>query len=296
MKNSLVMYHHQGGIYYEMLAYGGQESEEAKDKAFNLTRFAIEESGCFAFPSRGGFDALLETMPEIGPYLKDRYASGPTVIYNGCSPVITDTEKSSQEILKMLVTIEGPVFITVAALNEAKGVERLPRFFKEYGLMAEDYMWIIIGDGKKRDELEKNLEGMEGHVLWIKEWLSNQAILELYRAADYYIMAHRFSIFDFATIEAMHMGCVPVLTDIGGNREMLQDNNGFLLDDELNAGAFYAWQKENLIYELKRKNRMLAKRLFSEEAMLRGYYDAVRQMDSSICASSIDDPCKTCSS
>ena len=154
-------------------------------------------------------------------------------------------------------------------------VERLPIFFKEYGKCVEDYFWIVIGDGAKREELSRGLEDLIGHVLWLDVPIDNQDVLRLYNESDYYILAHRFSIFDYATIEAMHMGCVPILTPVGGNLEMITEENGYFLDDTLSGKKFAKWVEGNNIEELKEKNRRIAEEHFSEYSMLKAYYDTV---------------------
>lgn len=68
---------------------------------------------------------------------------------------------------------------------------------------------------------------------------------------------------------------IPVLSDVGGNREMLKYDNGFILDDELDADSFYEWKSIINIDNMKVINQSVAKELFSEESMLKSYYDAV---------------------
>ncbi len=272
IERTLVMYHQQGSIYSESLFMGNKEDKAYEQFCFDLTRFAVEESYLFGFPSRGAMQALIATLPEISPYLEKKQE---IILYNGCSPVLSQGTGMVDAIIDMLGQIRGNVFITVATLNEAKGVERLPAFFAEYGKQVEDYFWIVIGNGAKREELAKGISNLEGHVLWLDVSIDNSDIIKLYDKADYYILSHRYSIFDYATIEAMHMGCIPVLTPVGGNLEMITDDNGYFLGDDLNAEDFVLWEKEHNMAELKEKNRRIAAESFSEYSMLKAYYDLV---------------------
>ena len=269
---TLVVYHQQGSIYSESLFMGNNEDKAYEQFCFDLTRFAVEESGIFAFPSHGAKQALIDTLPEIGPYLEKK---NEVILYNGCSPVLSQGTGMVDGLIDMLGQIRGKVFITVATLNHAKGVERLPAFFAEYGKYVEDYFWIVIGNGAKRDELAKGISDLEGHVLWLDVNIDNSDIIKLYDKADYYILSHRYSIFDYATIEAMHMGCIPVLTPVGGNLEMVTEDNGYFFTDDMNAESFVLWEKEQNMEELKEKNRRIAKEKFSEYSMLKAYYDLV---------------------
>ena len=275
LRRTLVMYHQQGSIYSESVFMGNEPDKAYERFCFDLTRMAVEQSGLFGFPSKGAKKALADTLPEICPYLEMKQD---IIIYNGCSPTLTSGTGTIEPLIEMLDNVKGDVFITVATLNEAKGVERLPAFFKEYGRYVEDYFWIVIGDGAKAGELSQGLADLEGHVLWLNVNIDNSDIIRLYDKADYYILAHRYSIFDFATIEAMHMGCVPVLTPVGGNLEMIIRDNGYFLDDDLSAKDFILWEKKHDIEKLKEENRLIAKDRFSERSMLKAYYDVVTAM------------------
>ena len=74
------------------------------------------------------------------------------------------------------------------------------------------------------------------------------------------------------------MGCVPVLTPVGGNLEMIIRDNGYFLDDDLSAKDFILWEKKHDIEKLKEENRLIAKDRFSERSMLKAYYDVVTAM------------------
>ncbi len=275
LERSLVVYHQQGSIYSEHLFFGNEPDEAYEKLCFDVTKHAIEQAHFFTFPSHGAKQALVDTLPEIGQYLGEKPE---IILYNGCSPSISRGTPAIDGLLEMLKQLDGEVFITVAALNEAKGVELLPQFFREYGRLVEDYFWIVIGNGPKRNELSKGIEDLEGHVLWIEGYLDNNDVIRLYDVADYYIMAHRFSIFDYATIEAMHMGCIPLLSPVGGNLEMITHDNGYYLDESLNAQKFITWRNGQDIERLKELNRKIAGERFSEYSMLKAYHDIVMDL------------------
>ncbi len=269
---TLVVYHQQGSIYSESVFQGYGEDEAYERFCFDLTRFAVEGSGLFGFPSHGAKQALIDTLPQIESFLEKKQE---VILYNGCSPVLSKETGVLDDLIAMLDTVRGDIFVTVATLNEAKGVERLPAFFREYAKYVEDYFWIVIGDGAKRDDLAKGLQDLEGHVLWIAKKLDNSDIIRLYDRADYYILAHRYSIFDYATIESMHMGCIPVLSRVGGNMEMITDGNGYFLDDTLDAKEFVRWKRQADVPKLKEQNRKISRERFSEYSMLKAYHDLI---------------------
>ena len=273
ISRTLVMYHQQGSIYSESLFMGNEPDEAYEQFCFDLTRTAVEQSALFGFPSYGAKQALTATLPEIGPYLEKKKE---IILYNGCSPELSNGTGAMTPLLEMLEQVKGNTFITVATLNEAKGVERLPAFFREYGKYVDDFFWIVIGNGAKADELSQDLAYLDGHVLWFNVNIDNADIIRLYDKMDFYILAHRYSIFDYATIEAMHMGCIPVLTPVGGNLEMITEDNGYFLDDSLNAENFVKWVKLQDIAKLKELNHRIAGKKFSEYSMLKAYKELLK--------------------
>ena len=274
IRKTLVVYHQQGSLYSEHLFFGNEPNDDYEKLCFEVTKYAIEKAGLFAFPSRGAKQALLETLPEIKPYLEK---TREVILYNGCSPSVSHENSVMDGLLEMIDKVKGEIFVTVAKLNGAKGVELLPAFFREYGRYVEDYFWIVIGDGPKRGELSKGISDLDGHVLWLDGWVDNSDIIKLYERADYYILSHRFSIFDYSTIEAMHMGCVPILTPVGGNLEMITEENGYFLDEGMSGKEFVNWRKNQDIANLKEKNIRIAKEHFSEWSMLKAYYDLIME-------------------
>lgn len=274
IRHTLVVYHQQGSLYSEHLFFGNEPDDDYERLCFDITKYAIEQAKIFAFPSYGARQALLDTLPGIKTYLD---GIRDTILYNGCSPSISMNSSIFDGLLEMLDQVKGEIFVTVAKLNGAKGVELLPDFFREYGKYVEDYFWVVIGDGPKREELSKGISDLEGHVLWLDGWVDNSDIIKLYERADYYILSHRYSIFDYSTIEAMHMGCIPILTPVGGNLEMITEGNGYFLNENLSGKDFVTWRKDQDIAKLKEKNIRLAKENFSEWSMLKAYYDVIME-------------------
>ena len=273
-----IVYHGQGSLFHEAVAFKFNPSEDYRAKCNILTEFSLSKSQKVCFPSKGAKEAFVLTSDEsINRILNNCDCQ---ILYNGCSPVLS---KEPTEIDELLDTIAlekkaKKIFVTVATLNEAKGVDRLPAFFADYG-KTNDYLWIVVGDGGKRDELASGIEEIKENVIWIQKPVSNGAIIKLYALSDYYILAHRLSIFDFSTIEAMHMGVVPVLTAVGGNLEMIVDNNGFFLDENIGSSSnFSKWEKEIDINILKKKNQLIAEEHFSEYSMLKGYSNLVNEL------------------
>ncbi len=278
---TMVVYHGQGGIYYEKLSFGEEYNAEDAEIYDLITKVALNEANYFAFPSLGAIRAFTDTQPGIDAFMDKNKCC---ILYNGCTPQAPLNYNDRTGIIDRIMSAKGKVFVSVASLIEQKGVERLPKFFKDYGDKDEDYLWVIIGNGVKRYALEDEIKEKQigEHVVWETNPVDNNLILKIYERADFYILAHRLSIFDFATIEAMHMGCIPVLSRVGGNNEMIENGSGYFLDDDLDGKRFYDWMTGQNLEELKAMNRDIAKSKFSEQAMLEGYYERISKIKNSV--------------
>ena len=276
--NTAVVYHGQGSLYHEALIYGLNPDEEYRSKTGILTEYVLSCAQKICFPSEGAMEAFLDTSDEsVQKLLAD---CSTEILYNGCLPEKTADDLSDNRIFRWIEqkNCQGKIFVSVAVLNEAKGVEQLPAFFRDYG-KSRDYLWIIIGNGPMSGRLKDSIRDISDHVLWITHPVPNEVIISLYERADYYILAHRISIFDFATIEAMHMGMIPVLTPVGGNMAMICDDNGYFLKDDLgNSHDFIEWEDSRDIPELKEKNRLIARQRFSDRSMLEFYRDLAEDL------------------
>ena len=91
---------------------------------------------------------------------------------------------------------------------------------------------------------------------------------------DIYLMLHRVSIFDFATLEAMHNGKAIILSNIPGNDEYNKENNICLIDEPIN------WDKvENLVRQrvkIGKKNKLIYEKYFSERVFVENYHKMLR--------------------
>jgi glycosyltransferase involved in cell wall biosynthesis len=90
--------------------------------------------------------------------------------------------------------------------------------------------FVILGEGSQKSrllDLAIKLK-IETH-LDFKGVVSREVLLELYRESDVYVSTSTSDSTSVSLLEAMNFGLIPVVTDIPGNREWIQDgNNGFL--------------------------------------------------------------------
>lgn len=276
---TLLIYHQQGTLYKEWVYFNKSHDEEMKKIMDEIMSSTMKTVKYVAFPSNGAKESVIESDPTFGELLNSLETK---VLYNGCeSPdkVETSMEIVDQTILKIQEGTE-PVFITVAALNEAKGVERIPSFLADVKAKYGPIRWIIVGDGVKGNELEDGIHqyGLDDNVIWIKERIPHDDIQALFMNSDFYILAHRYSIFDFSTIEAMHYGNIPILTPVGGNKEIITQDNGIFINDLSSCVDFDNFVDTHDLNEMKIKNKNIAQEMFSDKAFLAGYKKVIEEL------------------
>ncbi len=131
--------------------------------------------------------------------------------------------------------------------------------------------FILVGDGSQRESLENLAEklGMQNHIRFLGK-ISHTEVIKYLLSSPVYVSTSLSDSTSMALLEAMACGSFPVVTDIAGNREWIQDNeNGFLVppnDSQLLA--------EKIIEALKRERlRMMAEvrniRIIKERASYR---------------------------
>lgn len=280
MKYTVIVYHQQGSLYAEWEAFNGVSSRIYHSYLTNILKKAFSFTDNIAFPSKGAKDSLLASEPLLESIICNKHID---IVYNGFDKP-QNIQRLSENIKERLdiISSNDKIFISVAQANYAKGVERIPLFIrklKDRGMLCK---WILVSNGEMNSEIEKKIEEneLQDNVIWIKDYIAHSDILHLFSISDYYILFHRWSIFDFSTIEAMAYGNIPILTPVGGNLEVVDKEAGFLVDlDNMDASIdtiFKLSHEKVMIY--KNQNIKIEAELFSFEAFINYYKKLVTNM------------------
>lgn len=279
VSKTVLIYHQQGSLYKEWVYFNGREDKELKVQLDAILKTTFQAVKYVAFPSAGAKESVIESDSSFQQVLSNMETK---VLYNGCdNPDKVDTSNEIvDQTIQLIQESDEPVFITVAALNEAKGVERIPEYLAEVKAKYGPIKWIVVGDGVKAKDLDCNINkyNLQENVIWIKKRVPHDDIMALFMNSDFYILTHRFSIFDFSTIEAMYYGNIPILTPVGGNKEMIIEDNGVFINDLSSCAELDEYLATHDLYEEKQKNARIAKKLFSEEAFLNGYTNIMKEL------------------
>jgi glycosyltransferase involved in cell wall biosynthesis len=160
-----------------------------------------------------------------------RIASGPrvTVIPNGVTldPVAS---RDTADLRRLLELEPGtPLVGTIARLLPQKAPERFVALAADVHRRHRDTRFVLIGDGPQRDDVDRRiaLAGLAQHLHVIPELPDAAATLG---QLDVFVLASRFEGGPYAPLEAMRAGTPVVLTDVVGNRDVVEaGRSGFLV-------------------------------------------------------------------
>lgn len=112
----------------------------------------------------------------------------------------------------------------VHRIAERKGAHHIPEIFRLVNHAIPDVRFIIAGEGPYFETLKKRLsgDGLDSRVRLLG-WVPNRKIMELYAAADVFIMPSEEEGFPRVLLESMAMGVPFVATDVGGVKDICTD-------------------------------------------------------------------------
>lgn len=270
--NTVLVYHQQGNLYYEQTAMGMPESVSYHKYLNKYVANTMNRTEKVCFPSIGAKECFFSSDSEMEKLVSKKEFD---ILYNGFAKpdaLPPSQDETVNTTLNTIDALKGLKLITVANLNEAKGVERIPTLLGELKKKM-DFKWILIGNGAKREEVDNEIHRaeIEDNTIWIKNSIAHNDILRLFEKTDVYILMHRFSIFDYATLEAMAYYNIPILSDVGGNREVIIDNNGLLVTDVTDAQQIINYLMTADIEKTKEKNAEVYEKHFNDKVFLAGY-------------------------
>lgn len=124
-------------------------------------------------------------------------------------------ESKAQIREKLKIPQDKKIFITVSSIDERKNILFLAKVFKEE---LKDYIFIIIGEGNKRGELEDFIRGVKNIYYYGKKNL-NEVQYHL-KASDFYISASKSEGIPNSVLEALQFELPVVLSDIEAHKEI----------------------------------------------------------------------------
>jgi glycosyltransferase involved in cell wall biosynthesis len=127
------------------------------------------------------------------------------------------------------------LFCSCSNLISVKRVDLIINFLSK--LKLKNVQWIHFGDGPLRKELQEQCESLLKHVDYkLVGSVSNYEILEFY-ANNYVDLFINFSSSEgipVSIMEAQSAGIPVIATNVGGNSEIVNNENGFIVEQDFN--------------------------------------------------------------
>lgn len=141
-------------------------------------------------------------------------------------------------------------FITVARLEPVKNLSLLIKATHILFNRGFDFRVVIVGDGSSISSLKKQV--LDLNLTGTVEFLgSRNDVPELLQSSDSFVLTSFYEGFSIALIEALATGLNVIATDVGGNKELLQNGKFgqlILSDDVLSLSNAMENSINNLCY------------------------------------------------
>lgn len=111
----------------------------------------------------------------------------------------------------------------VGRLEPQKGIKDLLEIFNKIRKECFDLEMIIVGGGPQQKDVEKSNAIYLGRI-------PNYQLFELYNIADLFISLAYYETGPVTLLETMSCGCLPLISDVGDARLMLENNRTLLID------------------------------------------------------------------
>lgn len=152
------------------------------------------------------------------------------VIYNGIKPLQVNQEEV--DLLRKQLNIDDETFIlgTVARLDPIKNHKMMLNAFKLVLAKQPNTKLIIVGDGEERQNIQRFIKelNIEQDVILTGYIEQPKNYLALF---DIFLLSSFSEGTSMTLLEAMSLGKLSVVTNVGGNTEIISDGlNGFVVN------------------------------------------------------------------
>lgn len=232
-----LIFHQQGSIIDEKISFGLQLPPQEVDRLKKMEKMAFVSARTVHFPSNGAKEMFFSSK---NTYVKEHEVNVGEALYN----TIVSNQKIDDELPEdceeFLSSKQGIVFLSVGTVTYAKGQDQTIEYIKNICQKTKQRIkYLVIGDGVGNAKLDEEAANMQLEYpnfsyLHIKK-LEHDKVLAVFERADFYIMLHRVSIFDLATLEAMRAKCAIILSKVGGNADFNKEGNILFPEENINV-------------------------------------------------------------
>ena len=174
-----------------------------------------------------------------------------------------------------------PLLGMVGRLTEQKGIDLIEKIFPS--LMKENIQFVLLGTGKKEFEIffeERKKEFPQ--KFWAKIGFDDKLARQIYAGCDMFLMPSLFEPCGLGQLIAMRYGTLPIVRLVGGLKDTVTEETGFLFKNYDEQEFLQAIKKALGFYENKKiwekmqKNGM--KKDFSWEKSAKKYLEIYKKL------------------
>lgn len=159
------------------------------------------------------------------------------VVYNGIQPLIPNPERVRQLRQELGINPDTVVLGTVARLDPVKNQQMMLQAFALVCKEVPDILLLLVGDGPSRQMLEQ--EAVRLGISSLVRFTGFQTHVADYLALmDIYLLSSHTEGTSMTLLEAMNLQRPCVATAVGGNPEIVADQQTGLLSPDDDATAF----------------------------------------------------------
>lgn len=224
--------HSKGSIVSDMKQlYGNRSTLSKLYNDFRLNEIkSLEFSDVITFPSKAARDLFINDTKNFETINKS------VIIYNGVDLELIksiDLDKMFLSQWNWLDKYEYRI-LTVGSHIKAKNIDKILTVFSQLNRKRPGKCFLIcIGSGPLTNELKKLANDLSiNECLLFVEFLNNYQILKLMKYCNIYISLSERVIFDLVILEALACGMNVFASNDGGNKEIIDNINGVLVDSE----------------------------------------------------------------
>jgi glycosyltransferase involved in cell wall biosynthesis len=199
------------------------------------------------------------------------------VMYNGIDGKRFNVETIGTPSKSDFIPVNNDDFVigTAVVLSEQKGLKYFIEAAAKVCAITTDVKFVIAGDGPLRKELESQAKklNLDDRLFFIGFQTNIPKIVSCY---DVYLMTSLWEGLPLSLIEALALGKPVVATNVGGNSEVVQDNeNGFIVPSkDINAIANHLielYNNRTALSHYKKINTHRFTKTFSLDKMLKNH-------------------------
>lgn len=197
------------------------------------------------------------------------------IVYNGIDDRRFQLPSSLSLRKKLGIPEEAFVLATVARLDRIKNQELMIRALHEILKINQDIYLLVVGDGPERERLETLSADLQltSHVIFAG---FRQDTPCYYKIMDLFLLTSFSEGTAMTLLEAMANGIPCIGTDVGGNPEIILDQEtGFIIADNDQGALVKAimklYQDRNLLCQMGQASRRRYENLFTVDKMVQSY-------------------------